>query len=94
MLPEGGGDPVDGGFQSRPQSKAQGFIRRVAQTARGLQRLTGGVRELKVTVHSLGHKRSPLQRSFISIISYYKLITSLCVCAYLLQRQHAAEDAG
>lgn len=56
MLAEGGGYPVDGGLQSCSKSKAQGFIRRVAQTARRLHRLTRGVRELEVTVHSLQHK--------------------------------------
>lgn len=56
MLSEGGGDPVDGGFQSGSQSKAQGFIGRVAQTVERLPRLTRGMGQFKVTVHCLQHK--------------------------------------
>lgn len=53
MLSEGAADSVDGGFQSRSQSEAQGFIRRVSNAAPRPHRLTRGVRELKVTLHSL-----------------------------------------
>lgn len=91
MLSEGGGDPVDGGLQRRPQSEAQGFIRRVAQTAPRLGRFARGVRELKVAVHRLQHKRSHLpQHPPVSAnIGYIH-----CASAHLLQREHAAEDAG
>lgn len=58
MLSEGAGDSVDGGLQGGSQGEAEGFIRRVAQTVCAFPRLTRGVRQLKVTVHSLEHRHT------------------------------------
>lgn len=98
MISEGGGNPVDGGLQSRSQSEAQRLVGRVAQTARRLPGLTGGVRELEVPVHGLEQKRSHLKADRVETeqepLQAFTSILVFSLCTYLLQREHAAEDAG
>lgn len=53
MIPKCSCYPVDGGLESGPQSKAQCFVGRFPQAAGRPDGLTGGVRQLEVSIDRL-----------------------------------------
>lgn len=53
VLPKCGGDPVEGSLERGPQSKPQCFVAAVVHSAAAASWFTGGMRQLKVSVHSL-----------------------------------------
>lgn len=57
MISERGCYPVDGSLESGPESKAQCFVSGVSHGAARPDRLTGGVRQLEVSVYSLERRR-------------------------------------
>lgn len=61
MISKSSGNPVDGGFESGPEGKAQGFVRGVLQAAGRPHGFTGGVGQFEVSVHRLETKKQSLQ---------------------------------
>lgn len=52
MISKSSGNPVDGGFESGPEGKAQCFVSGVLHAA-GPHGFTGGVRQFEVSIHCL-----------------------------------------
>lgn len=53
VLSECGGDPVEGSLERGPQSEPQCSVAAVCHSAAAADRFTGGVGQLKVSVHCL-----------------------------------------
>lgn len=63
MTSKGGGYPVNGSLERGSKSKAQCFVGKVLHAVGGSDRLTGSMRQLKVSIHSLEVKRQ--QQMFV-----------------------------
>lgn len=56
MISKSSGNPVDGGFESGPEGKAQRFVSGVLHAAGRPHGFTRGVRQFKVSIHRLEMK--------------------------------------
>lgn len=61
MISKSSGNPVDGGFESGPEGKAQCFVSGVLHAAGRPHGFTGGVRQFEMSIHCLERKTNAIQ---------------------------------